>query len=102
MKSTLCMTVKCSRWLLGAALYMGFGAASAAAQIPYEMPPQFQDAPPAVTVPPNTKPLSQEELQRAEALACAMGVAPRANPRPHAGLLNLSTCAIVSRWRCST
>jgi HEAT repeats len=37
-------------------------------QIPYEMPPQFQDAPPAVTVPPNTKPLTQEELQRAEAL----------------------------------
>jgi hypothetical protein len=37
-------------------------------QIPYEMPPQFQDAPPAVTVPPNTKPLTPEELQRAEAL----------------------------------
>jgi len=37
-------------------------------QMPYEMPPQFQDAPPAVTVPPNTKPLTQEELQRAEAL----------------------------------
>ena len=37
-------------------------------QIPYEMPPNFQDAPPAVTVPPNTKPLTQEELQRAEAL----------------------------------
>jgi hypothetical protein len=37
-------------------------------QIPYEMPPSFQDAPPAVTVPPNTKPLTQEELQRAEAL----------------------------------
>lgn len=37
-------------------------------QIPYEMPPQFQDAPPAVTVPPNTKPLSPEELQRAESL----------------------------------
>lgn len=37
-------------------------------QIPYEMPPQFKDAPPAVTVPPNTKPLTSEELQRAEAL----------------------------------
>jgi HEAT repeats len=37
-------------------------------QIPYEMPPSFEDAPPAVTVPPNTKPLTQEELQRAEAL----------------------------------
>jgi hypothetical protein len=37
-------------------------------QIPYEMPPSFQDGPPAVTVPPNTKPLTQEELQRAEAL----------------------------------
>lgn len=37
-------------------------------QMPYEMPPPFQDAPPAVTVPPNTKPLTPEELQRAEAL----------------------------------
>ncbi len=37
-------------------------------QIPYEMPPQFQESPPVVTVPPNTKPLSQEEMQRAEAL----------------------------------
>jgi hypothetical protein len=37
-------------------------------QIPYEMPPQFQEAPPAVTVPPNTKPLTPEELQRAESL----------------------------------
>jgi hypothetical protein len=27
-------------------------------QMPYEMPPPFQDAPPAVTVPPNTKPLT--------------------------------------------
>jgi hypothetical protein len=38
------------------------------AQIPYEMPPQFEPTPPAVTVPPNTKPLNQEELQRAESL----------------------------------
>jgi hypothetical protein len=37
-------------------------------QIPYERPPEFQDAPPAVTVPPNTKPLNQEEMQRAESL----------------------------------
>ena len=37
-------------------------------QIPYEMPPQFQDTAPVVTVPQNTKPLSPEELQRAESL----------------------------------
>ena len=37
-------------------------------QIPYEMPPQFQELPPAVSVPQNTKPLTPEELQRAEAL----------------------------------
>jgi HEAT repeat protein len=37
-------------------------------QMPYDMPPQFQDTPPVVTVPQNTKPLSPEELQRAEAL----------------------------------
>ena len=37
-------------------------------QIPYEMPPQFQNTEPAVTVPPNSKPLTPEELQRAEAL----------------------------------
>ncbi|MDF0644407.1 MAG: HEAT repeat domain-containing protein [Nitrospira sp.] len=37
------------------------------AQMPYEMPPTTQHAP-AETVPQNTKPLSQEELQRAEAL----------------------------------
>ena len=37
-------------------------------QIPYEMPPQFKDTPPVVTVPQNTKPLSPEELQRAESL----------------------------------
>jgi HEAT repeats len=36
--------------------------------IPYETPPKFNDAPPVVTVPQNTKPLSPEELQRAEAL----------------------------------
>jgi hypothetical protein len=37
-------------------------------QIPYEMPPQFQESAPVVTVPQNTKPLSPEELQRAESL----------------------------------
>ena len=36
-------------------------------QIPYEAPPKGQDLP-AVSVPPNTKPLTAEELQRAEAL----------------------------------
>jgi hypothetical protein len=36
-------------------------------QMPYEMPPKGPDTA-AVTVPPNTKPLSPEELQRAEAL----------------------------------
>jgi hypothetical protein len=36
-------------------------------QIPYEMPPKGPDTPP-VSVPQNTKPLSPEELQRAEAL----------------------------------
>jgi HEAT repeat protein len=35
--------------------------------MPYEMPPKGQDTP-AVSVPPNTKPLTAEELQRAEAL----------------------------------
>lgn len=42
--------------------------AGAQSGIPYEQPPKFSDAPPAVTVPQNTKPLSPEELQRAEAL----------------------------------
>lgn len=36
-------------------------------QMPYEMPPQVPDMP-VVSIPPNTKPLSAEELQRAEAL----------------------------------
>ena len=36
-------------------------------QMPYEMPPKGQDTP-AVSVPQNTKPLSAEEMQRAEAL----------------------------------
>jgi hypothetical protein len=37
-------------------------------QIPYEMPPPFQETSPAVSVPPNAKPLTPEELQRAESL----------------------------------
>ncbi|MGA6828321.1 HEAT repeat domain-containing protein [Nitrospira sp. NS4] len=37
------------------------------AQIPYEAPPKGQDIP-DVSVPPNTKPLSPEEIKRAEAL----------------------------------
>ncbi|MCP9469402.1 MAG: HEAT repeat domain-containing protein [Nitrospira sp.] len=37
------------------------------AQLPYEAPPAGQDAP-DVSIPPNTEPLSPEELQRAEAL----------------------------------
>jgi len=36
-------------------------------QMPYEAPPDSQDAP-DVSVPPNTEPLNEEELQRAEAL----------------------------------
>jgi hypothetical protein len=69
------------RWMLAAAMVVTLGTGSSAVyagsghqgvlvpvQIPYEMPPQFEETPPAVTVPPNTKPLSQEELQRAEAL----------------------------------
>jgi hypothetical protein len=36
-------------------------------QMPYEMPPKGQDTP-AVSVPQNTKPLTPEEVQRAEAL----------------------------------
>jgi len=36
-------------------------------QMPYEAPPESQDAP-DVSVPPNTKPLNEEELHRAEAL----------------------------------
>ena len=68
MKSTLYLKTKCPVWLLATAMAVGFGALPAPAQIPYDMPPQFQDGPPAITVPPNTKPLSQEELQRAEAL----------------------------------
>jgi hypothetical protein len=66
-------------WLAATVVILGAGASLTLAeqplqgllipvQMPYEMPPQFQDAPPAVTVPPNTKPLTQEELQRAEAL----------------------------------
>ena len=65
---------------IGAALVLGLGFVTPKAgaeagyaeivpvQIPYEMPPQFQDSPPVVTVPQNTKPLSPEELQRAESL----------------------------------
>ena len=60
--------LNCTTWVLAAALVLAPGAFSALAQIPYEMPPQFQDTPPAVTVPPNSKALSPEELQRAEAL----------------------------------
>ena len=67
------------RWTAVAAMVMGLAgvipeAASAGqagivpVQIPYEMPPQFQDTAPVVTVPQNTKPLSPEELQRAESL----------------------------------
>ena len=66
-------------FILATAVVMAVGASAAPAgpelqgrpvpvQIPYEMPPAFQDTPPAETVPPNTKPLTQEELQRAEAL----------------------------------
>lgn len=36
-------------------------------QMPYEAPPESQDVP-DVSVPPNTEPLDEEELQRAEAL----------------------------------
>ncbi|MCS6897112.1 MAG: hypothetical protein NZM29_03990, partial [Nitrospira sp.] len=36
-------------------------------QMPYEAPPAAQDAP-DVSVPPNTEPLSPEEIKRAEAL----------------------------------
>ena len=36
-------------------------------QIPYEAPPKQQDVP-DVSVPPNTNPLSPEEMTRAEAL----------------------------------
>ena len=37
------------------------------AQIPYDAPPKAQEVP-DVSVPPNTNPLSPEELKRAEAL----------------------------------
>ena len=73
------MRTKFSIWLPTITIALGLGAQFALAgqpfqarpipvQILYEMPPQFQEGPPAVTVPPNTKPLNQEELQRAEAL----------------------------------
>ena len=57
--------------------FLGVGMPSAAelsgkhrvlpVQMPYEMPPKGQDTP-AVSVPQNTKPLTAEEIQRAEAL----------------------------------
>ena len=37
-------------------------------QVPYEAPPKGQDLQPAESVPQNTKPLTAEEVQRAEAL----------------------------------
>ena len=66
-------------WIAAAAIVMGLAGVIPEAvlagqggilpvQIPYEMPPQFQDTAPVVTVPQNTKPLSPEELQRAESL----------------------------------
>jgi len=62
--------------VLGASLMVGsdqlFAWSEAApqawlVQMPYEAPPASQGAP-DVSVPPNTEPLSQEDLQRAEAL----------------------------------
>lgn len=78
-KTRMIVRMKPMLFLLTTIVVMAVGASHAPAgaelrdrpmpvQIPYEMPPNFQDAPPAVTVPPNTKPLTQEELQRAEAL----------------------------------
>lgn len=57
-------------WAAAVAMILVAGAPQAGAQsgIPYETPPKFNEAPPAVTVPQNTKPLSPEEQQRAEAL----------------------------------
>ena len=66
-------------WIAVAAMAMGLAgvipeAASAGhawivpVQIPYEMPPQFQDTAPVITFTQNTKPLIPEELQRAESL----------------------------------
>lgn len=66
-------------WMLSTVCMIGLGASLTLAdptlegrpipvQMPYEMPPPSPDGPPAVTIPPNTKPLTQEELQRAEAL----------------------------------
>ena len=70
-------------WNLAIVVIIGLGVATGApdllaqsglrgltvpVQIPYEMPPPFQETAPAVTVPPNAKPLTPEELQRAESL----------------------------------
>src|SRR5262245_60926 len=46
---------------------VGQAAGPVPVQVPYEMPPKGQDTP-AVSVPQNTKPLTPEEIQRAEAL----------------------------------
>lgn len=43
------------------------GATAVPVQMPYEAPPKNQDVP-DVSIPPNTNPLSPEELKRAEAL----------------------------------
>jgi hypothetical protein len=71
------------KWMLVTVVMMGLGLSpggpelfaqsglrglTVPVQIPYEMPPQFQETAPAVSVPPNTKPLTPEELQRAESL----------------------------------
>lgn len=67
------------RWIVVAAfavLAVGVGIEAGAGgdrtwlvpvQMPYEMPPKVQDAP-VESVPQNTKPLTPEEIQRAEAL----------------------------------
>ena len=47
--------------------WAGEGSPLLLAQIPYEAPPKQQDVP-DMSVPPNTNPLSPEELKRAEAL----------------------------------
>jgi hypothetical protein len=71
------------KWMLVTVVIMGLGLSPGGSelfaqsgqrgltvpvQIPYEMPPQFQETAPAVSVPPNAKPLTPEELQRAESL----------------------------------
>src|SRR5688572_32002443 len=71
------------KWMLVTVVMMGLGLSpggpelfaqsglrglTVPVQIPYEMPPQFQETAPAVSVPPNAKPLTPEELQRAESL----------------------------------